>query len=105
MRKVHHPTLHISKRNIYGPVDIGAARAIVDFERFVGIGFYNFLVDLTQQFASASFGHPLFARFLFLFLHSSYPAEYRKAVWNGIQDTPQILALPDNEEPLFGIEG
>lgn len=92
------------KREV-SPATLRAEKPIIKFEKHVGTGFYNFLVDLLGEFTATSFGNPVFAQYIFLFLHLSFPKEYRKLLWNNLQDSPHLLSLANEDAPPFGIEG
>ncbi|KAL6041875.1 RNA polymerase II associated protein 1 [Balamuthia mandrillaris] len=73
----------------------------LDFEQHIGESFYNFFVRLLDQFQSVSFGHKVFAQYLFLFLQTRYRVEYRRTLWNQLNDSLYLLSLP--EYPHNGI--
>ncbi|KAL6072278.1 RNA polymerase II associated protein 1 [Balamuthia mandrillaris] len=73
----------------------------LDFEQHIGESFYNFFVRLLDQFQSVSFGHKVFAQYLFLFLQTRYRVEYRRTLWNQLNDSLYLLSLP--EHPQYGM--
>ncbi|KAJ3154049.1 RNA polymerase II associated protein 1 [Geranomyces michiganensis] len=55
--------------------------------------FYQLYKSLIEQFAAASFGDPVFARYLLLPLSMRYPVDFRELFWSELYELLPIFAL------------
>lgn len=76
-----------------------SAAGLVAFEQEVP-HFYGFFSRLVDHFSSSSYGHPVFARALWLLLDMRQPPQYRTLLWTELLDSLHLLHLPESEVPV-----
>jgi len=65
-------------------------QSFLNFEKNV-VSFYGFFKNFLETFVTASFGDPIFARFLFIFLRMDYRSEFRGSIFSELGPSLRII--------------